>query len=231
MHLAHLENLHEREKRRIAKGFIPRGALRLYHYMRYRTRFPTAFVSSGSKVAQGAFIGKNCLVQEASIGPRVEIGDFTTIGHQGRMDGGGRIRIGKFCSVAPECFIWSENHNPKAPSCYPFEHMLKGRNENWEEYPAADVEIGHGVWIGQRVTILAGAKIGSGCVVASGAVVPAGEYLPYSLIGGVPGKVIKQRLNDETITTLEEMKWWDRPEQEIFGTLMARLHGRDKTGT
>ena len=48
------------------------------------------------------------------------------------------------------------------------------------------------VWIGSRVTILPGVKIGKGSVIAAGAIVTK-DVLPYSIMGGIPAKIIKMR--------------------------------------
>ena len=53
-----------------------------------------------------------------------------------------------------------------------------------------DVIIEKDVWIGANVTILAGVHIGRGATVAAGAIVNR-DVQPYSIVGGVPAKVIK----------------------------------------
>lgn len=53
-----------------------------------------------------------------------------------------------------------------------------------------DVVIEKDVWIGSNVIILEGVTIGRGCTVAAGAVVNKSTP-PYSIVGGVPAKVIK----------------------------------------
>lgn len=53
-----------------------------------------------------------------------------------------------------------------------------------------DVIIDKDVWIGSNVTILAGVHVGRGATVAAGAVVNK-NVPPYSIVGGVPAKVIK----------------------------------------
>jgi maltose O-acetyltransferase len=53
------------------------------------------------------------------------------------------------------------------------------------------VVIEDNVWIGDRVTILKGSKIGKNSVVAAGAVV-AGEFPANVVIGGVPARVIRE---------------------------------------
>jgi acetyltransferase-like isoleucine patch superfamily enzyme len=59
------------------------------------------------------------------------------------------------------------------------------------------------IWIGANVTILMGVTIGRGCVVAAGAVVTK-SCPPYSIIGGVPAKLLKFRFNVDQVLEHEE---------------------------
>lgn len=74
-------------------------------------------------------------------------------------------------------------------------------NDNWNvngnpyDLP---VVIEDDVWVGANVTILKGVTIGRGSVVAAGAVVTR-SCPPYSIIGGVPAKVLKMRFTPEDI--------------------------------
>lgn len=54
------------------------------------------------------------------------------------------------------------------------------------------VHIGPDVWIGAKASVLRGTRIGEGCVVAAHAVV-RGEVPPFSVAGGIPARVIKNR--------------------------------------
>ena len=53
-----------------------------------------------------------------------------------------------------------------------------------------------------------GVTIGDGAIVAAKSVVVS-DVPAYSIVGGNPAKVIKQRFCDETIKTLLEIAWWD----------------------
>lgn len=53
------------------------------------------------------------------------------------------------------------------------------------------------VWVGENVTILKGVTIGHGSVVAAGAVVTK-SCPPYSIIGGVPAKVLRKRFEEDS---------------------------------
>ena len=62
----------------------------------------------------------------------------------------------------------------------------------------APVVIEDDVWCGANVTILKGVTIGHGSVVAAGAVVTK-SFPPYSIIGGVPAKLLKMRFTEDEI--------------------------------
>lgn len=66
-----------------------------------------------------------------------------------------------------------------------------------------EVIIGDDVWTGANVTILKGVKLGRGSVVAAGAVVTK-SFPPYSIIGGVPAKLLKMRFTPEQIIEHEQ---------------------------
>ncbi|MDE6151695.1 MAG: CatB-related O-acetyltransferase [Prevotella sp.] len=69
-----------------------------------------------------------------------------------------------------------------------------------EKLPENDqpVVIEDDVWCGANVTILKGVTIGRGSVVAAGAVVTS-SFPPYSIIGGVPARLLKRRFSDDEI--------------------------------
>lgn len=76
----------------------------------------------------------------------------------------------------------------------------------------SDVIIEKDVWIGSNVTILAGVTIGRGATIAAGAVVNK-DVPPYSIVGGIPAKVIKHYWTIEQIIEHEETLY---PENERY---------------
>lgn len=70
--------------------------------------------------------------------------------------------------------------------------------------------IGADVWIGDRVTILAGCRsIGNGAVIAAGAVVTR-DVAPYTVVAGVPARPLRQRFDAARIAEIEASRWWER---------------------
>lgn len=209
--------------RKIARNISP-GLTYLIKWLRYKIWFSGAYVSGDSHVSKDAEIGKHCVIRNSSIGEHVTIGRFTTLGEDCQIRGGGKISIGQFCSIGPECIILSENHNKDMNTTYPLEQILEGENKRWNEYPSKSVKIGNDVWMGTRVTVLAGASIGDGSIIGANSVVPAKEFPPYSIIAGTPAKVIDERFDPDIVEELLELKWWEKPEDEIFRGLMEKLH-------
>lgn len=132
-----------------------------------------------------------------------------------------KLIIGKFCSIAcgTKFLFNSANHSMTSLSTYPFplffeEWGLDKKNvtESWDN--KGNIIIGNDVWIGFETVILAGVTIGDGAIIGTRAVVTK-NVPPYTIVGGVPAKPIRKRFNDETITKLLKIKWWDWPEEKI----------------
>ena len=70
-----------------------------------------------------------------------------------------------------------------------------------------------GTYVLERL-VMNGVKIGDGAIVAAGAVVTK-DVPPYSVVGGVPAKVIKYRFSEETVSRLMAIKWWDSDVQYL----------------
>ena len=108
---------------------------------------------------------------------RISIGKCCNINKRVVLDGRGGITIGDNVDIAQDVNIWTEQHNYNSPD---FKAEL------------APVVIKDYVWIASRATILPGIELGEGCVVACGSVVTK-NVPPYTLVAGVPAKVIGQR--------------------------------------
>jgi serine acetyltransferase len=78
--------------------------------------------------------------------------------------------------------------------------------------------VGNDVWVGAGAIILSGVKIGNGAIVAAGAVV-AKDVPLYSIVGGVPAKVIRMRLSEAQAAALQRIQWWNWPLEKVKANL------------
>ena len=127
-----------------------------------------------------------------------------------------KLKIGKFCSIAPDVRIFLAGEHPTTTvSTYPFNYMFNdGSKLPRNNGSKGDVVIGNDVWIGDGALILSGVTIGDGAVIAARAVVTR-NVEPYSIVGGIPAKVIKMRFDQLTIERLLKVAWWDWSTEKI----------------
>lgn len=134
-------------------------------------------------------IGKECTLNELEIwieddGNTVEIGANTWVTGKNHfaVTEGTQLKIGEKCLFSQEIMIRTgDSHSILDNS---------GRRINH----AKVVEIGNHVWIGHRVSVLKGTRIGQDSVVGTGAVV-AGQFDERIVLAGVPAKVIKDNIS------------------------------------
>lgn len=93
-----------------------------------------------------------------------------------------KIIIGDNLLMGPGVSMQAANHGTN-----------KGAVMMEQERTQKDIVIGNDCWLGSNVTIVAGVTIPDGCIVAAGAVVTKSITEPYSIIGGVPAKIIGYR--------------------------------------
>lgn len=142
-----------------------------------------------------------------------------------------KLQIGKFCSIAcgAKFLFNSANHTLSSLSTYPFPLFFeewglekKDVTRAWDN--KGDIVIGNDVWIGYEAVILAGVTVGDGAIIGTRAVVTQ-DVPPYTIVGGVPAKLIRRRFPEETISALLEIQWWNWSEEKIAGNIDAIQNG------
>ncbi len=179
-----------------------------------------------------------CFIKNTVNNPNILIGDFTYYDDPEDSENfernvlyhfpfiGDKLIMGKFCAIARgvQFIMNGANHSMAGFSTFPFYIFGNG----WETaQPQAgdlpykgDTVIGNDVWMGYQALIMPGVKIGNGAIISSRSVVTS-DVPAYSIVGGNPARVIRQRFTDETISTLEKLAWWDWPVEKITRHLPA----------
>lgn len=112
------------------------------------------------------------------------------------------LTIGSFCSIAGNVqFICGGNHYQNRFLNFPIEKKFFDKTEALSK---GEIVIGDDVWIGTNALILSGVTVGQGAIIAAGAVVSK-DVPAYSVVAGIPAKVIKYRFTDNMIKKLLEV--------------------------
>lgn len=142
----------------------------------------------------------------------VEIGKNVRIGRHTYFSQGVVWRdavIGRYCSISYNVLIGAPQHQISYLSTHPdFDRTPEGTD-------GLMTVIGNDVWIAGSVVIRRGTRIGDGAIVGAGAVVLK-DVPPYSIVAGVPAKVIRYRFSEEVIRRLLELKWWDFDDETLM---------------
>jgi chloramphenicol O-acetyltransferase type B len=131
--------------------------------------------------------------------------------------------IGKFCSIAHGTFIglWEHNTYTTTHSFYLYESS-GGLVKGFKDYDKDEIrtKIGNDVWVGANVTIKKGVSIGDGAIIGAGSVVTK-DVEPYSIVVGLPAKLMKKRFEQRDIDLLLKSQWWDYP-REILKDMIEK---------
>ncbi len=177
-----------------------------------------------------------CFIKNVVSNPNIIIGDYTYYDDPEDPENfernvlyhypfiGDKLIIGKFCALARgvQFIMNGANHKISGFSTYPFQIFGNG----WErvmpqpdEFPfKGDTVIGNDVWIGYHAVIMPGVKIGDGAIIAAKSVVVK-DVAPYTVVGGNPATLLRQRFPTETINLLLEIAWWNWDIEKITRNL------------
>ena len=198
--------------------------------MRRGVRLSNGIIESTVKLRETT-IGHCCEVLGDTAIEYTELGDYSYLG-PGCMVAD--AKIGKFCAIAAQVRIGAPNHPLDRPSQHRFTYCPEyytataQRDHAFFKQRRSDrVLIGNDVWIGHAVIVMPGVSVGDGAVLAAGAFVTR-DVAPYSIVGGVPARQIRERFNRKIAAQLSRIAWWNWPSDTIwsacrcFSPAMAR---------
>ena len=191
-----------------------------------------AVVSSSATISQVVFedhnvIRGNAIVTDSTIGRGTYINDGSVIAH---------TKIGRFCCLADHvCVVLGQHPIETFVTAHPAFYYDTTSQLGYSFHKGAplfqcfrypdgsknfQVIIGNDVWIGSHVLILGGVRIGDGAIIAAGSVVTK-DVDPYTVVGGVPAKMIKNRFTEEQSRRLLALKWWNKPIDDISANYLS----------
>jgi acetyltransferase-like isoleucine patch superfamily enzyme len=131
-------------------------------------------------IGNNTHIHENCML--ITCGGNIEIGDYCYINPSTILYGHGGLKIGNNVLVAAQTIV------------IPANHIFTNKNQliRLQGDTKQGIVIEDDVWIGCGCKILDGVTIGKGSVIGAGSVVTK-DVEQYSVVVGVPAKVIKQR--------------------------------------
>lgn len=169
-----------------------------------------------------AAVGLCCEILQRTLVEYATMGDYSYLGPDCMVSD---AAIGRFCAIAAGVRIGAPNHPIDRPSLHRFtycpEYYVAGAVRDhafFAKRRANRVTIGNDVWIGHAVTVLPGVTVGDGAVLAAGALVTK-DVEPYTIVGGVPARLLRERFSRGIAAQLARIAWWDWPSE----TIMQRL--------
>jgi acetyltransferase-like isoleucine patch superfamily enzyme len=145
-----------------------------------------ALSKKGITLGNNVSILKNSIIECTGVirelGEGLQIGNNVGIAQNCFLQVRGKVVIEDDVIFGPNVSVFSENHifnNPELPV------NVQGESRK-------GVKIESGVWIGANAVILDGVTVGKNSIIAAGCVVNKDVH-PYTIVGGVPFKIIKMR--------------------------------------
>jgi acetyltransferase-like isoleucine patch superfamily enzyme len=168
-----------------------------------------------------------------TIGPATYAGPSTTIRTFSPLD---QIELGAYCSIADEVRIvlpggrlYDEDgaelqlslrgtHREQTATTFPIGILVP--DEPYDEPPpdatGERLVIGDDVWIGHGAAVIGAVTVGTGSIIGARALVRE-DVPPYSVVGGVPARVLRKRFEDDVAARLLRVAWWNWPEVVVQG--------------
>jgi len=167
------------------------SSIRKFYYKFYLKNCSIGSIEAGCKIVNPATIslgrvsiGSDCKFISCP-NSSIVLNDYSSMNSNVHINSscGGKIIIGSYCLIGPGVVFRTASHR----------YMKKSVIIRKQGHDCGDIILGNDVWLGANVVVLGGVTLGEGCVVGAGAVVTR-SVPPYSVVLGVPARVVKFRV-------------------------------------
>jgi len=164
-------------------GFVPYqmavGGLRYYRAGRENAYPPESFLHYGKnvRIETGVMLAAT---------ERLYLGDNASLSQRVLINAVGGCHIGRACQIATETIILTVDHQYSEGEALPYDRVRLVKPVVIEDY----------VWVGARVLIAPGVRIGEGAIIGLGAVVLQ-DIPPLAIVAGNPAQVLTYRSKAE----------------------------------
>jgi acetyltransferase-like isoleucine patch superfamily enzyme len=179
---------------RVKHNFIWR--LRSFvRFLTFKLYYPVFFNNCKlGLIGNGSFLYFDYPGSSVRIGHRIIIANYVELLAKGKLNIGENFSVSEYSRIVAHDHIEIGNFVTIARfvSILDHDHHIEMRNGKMElqSYDLAPIRIGNNVWIGDKVSILKGAKIGSNIIIAANSVVK-GKLEDNGIYAGAPAKRIK----------------------------------------
>lgn len=186
-----------------------------------------ALVTEAPTLHPTALVKRSRMGAWTVLGPRCQLvdSDFRDYAYTARDCDIYNADIGKFCNIAANVRINPPNHPMWRATQHHFTYRSRSHGLDAEDDREIfawrrdhRVTIGADVWIGHGAILMPGISVGIGAVIGAGAVVTH-DVSAYTIVAGVPARVLRRRFDQALETKLLRIAWWDWPKARLAAAL------------
>jgi virginiamycin A acetyltransferase len=173
---------------------------------------PFVRLGAGAKVVASNVVG-NLTIDTFSCINRCDVGRYFGLGCYSYV---ANSEIGRYCTFGARVSVGAFSHPTDWLSIHEFQYrntqhiygnsVIDGDENIAPKNPVT--KIGCDVWIGDNASVRAGVTLGHGAIIGLGAVVVS-DVPPYAIMGGNPARILRYRFDEDVISSLLKLKWWE----------------------